>query len=35
LGGDYRLVRAITVGVVFCWNFGVRKLALFRAGAAG
>lgn len=30
LGIDYRLVKLLAVGVVFVWNFGVRKLLLFR-----
>lgn len=27
---DYRLVKLLAVGGVFVWNFGVRKLLLFR-----
>lgn len=30
---EYWLVRIIAVGVVFVWNFGVRKAALFRASS--
>jgi putative flippase GtrA len=34
LGGPYWLVRIVAVGLVFAWNFGARKLALFRAEKA-
>jgi putative flippase GtrA len=34
LGGPYWLVRVVAVGLVFAWNFGARKLALFRAEKA-
>lgn len=30
LGLDYRLSKAMAVGAVFVWNFGARKLILFR-----
>ncbi|MDX1948519.1 MAG: GtrA family protein [Pirellulaceae bacterium] len=33
-GGPYWLVRLVAVALVFAWNFGLRKVALFRAGPA-
>jgi len=34
LGMDYRLSKLIAVGSVFVWNFGARKLLLFRRRGA-
>lgn len=33
LACPYWLVRLFAVGLVFAWNFGARKIALFQAGA--
>ena len=30
LGFDYRISKLLSVGLVLCWNFGVRKVLLFR-----
>jgi putative flippase GtrA len=32
-GLDYRLAKIVTTAVVFLWNFGARKMMLFRARA--
>jgi putative flippase GtrA len=30
LGFDYRISKLFSAGLVLCWNFGVRKVLLFR-----
>ena len=30
LGFDYRISKLLSVGLVLCWNFGARKILLFR-----